>query len=346
DDWKNFTDLDFRFAFTLTPPAGKQFVGVALLHGTTIVDSGNDMVTVSPLTIRNINFPSLDPASAAQMDQLVRAFVPPSVNISLRRLIASVPKKGTTTSFVQLCNDPPAIFVSNRPAILLFVDGQPQYSVIPNTKLEFVVNTAWPLFLDRKNSEYYLLVNKQWIAASALEGPWTPTNKLPREMDKVPSDTRWAALKSVIPAPKSTGAPVPTVFFSLVPADVVLFDGAPRYAPISGTQLTYVVNTTSNVFLYGPTEQFYYLTAGRWFSATSLRGPWTYATPFLPADFRHIPPTSLAARVLPSVPGTEEAKDAVLLARIPTTVVVNPTTVAKQVDVTYFGQPEFAPIQG
>jgi len=226
------------------------------------------------------------------------------------------------------------------------VDGQPQYSVIPNTKLEFVVNTAWPLFLDRKNSEYYLLVNKQWITASTLEGPWTPTNKLPREMDKLASDPRWAALKTAIPAPKSTGAPVPTIFFSLAPADLVLFDGAPRYAPIPGTQLTYVVNTSSNVFFYRPTEQFYYLTAGRWFSATSLRGPWTYATPFLPADFRHIPPTSLAARVLSSVPGTEEAKDAVLLAQIPTTVVVNPTTVAKQVDVTYFGQPEFAPIQG
>lgn len=93
DDWNNFADLDFRFAVTLTPPAGKQFVGVAVLHGATVVDAENDLVIVKELTITRINFPSLDPASAAQMDQLLRAFPPPSVNISLRRLIASVPKK-------------------------------------------------------------------------------------------------------------------------------------------------------------------------------------------------------------------------------------------------------------
>jgi hypothetical protein len=346
DDWKSFTGLDFRFAFTITPPAGKQVIGVAVLHGTTVVDPENDLVTVSPLTITSTNFPSLDPASAAQMDQLLRAFVPPSVNISLRRLIASVPKKGTTTRTVELRNDPPAIFVSNRPAILLFVDGQPQYAAIPNAKLEFVANTTWPLFFDRKNSEYYLLVDKQWMTANATEGPWTPTNKLPREMDKLPNDPEWASLKNVIPPPKPTSTPLPTIFFSEVPAEVILFDGPPTYAPIPGTQLTYVVNTTNNVFFYGPTQQFYYLTAGRWFTATSLHGPWIYATPLLPSDFMHIPPESLAARVLASVPGTEEAKDAVLLAQIPTTIVVNPATAAAQVNVSYFGQPQFAPIPG
>ena len=171
DSWNNFADLDFRFAFTLTPPAGKQFVGVAVLHGATVVDAANDLVIVNPLTIKSINFPSLDPSSAAQLDQLLRAFVPPSVNISLRRLIASAPKKSAALT-VALRHDPPAIFVSNRPAILLFVDGQPHYAPIPNTKLQFVVNTTWPLFFDAKNSKYYLLVDKQWMAASTLEGPF------------------------------------------------------------------------------------------------------------------------------------------------------------------------------
>jgi hypothetical protein len=347
DDWKNFTDLDFRFAFTITPPAGKQVIGVAVLHGTTVVDPENDLVTVGPLTITSTNFPSLEPASTTQMDQLLRAFIPPSVNISLRRLIASVPKKGSTTRTVELRNDPPAIFVSNRPAILLFVDGQPQYAAIPNAKLEFVANTTWPLFFDRKNSAYYLLVDKQWMTASALEGPWTPTNKLPKEMDKLPNDPEWASLKNRgIPPPKPTNAPLPTIFFSKAPAEVILFDGPPTYAPIPGTKLTYVVNTTSNVFFYSPTQQFYCLLAGRWFTANSLNGAWTYATPFLPSDFMHIPPASPAAKVLASVPGTEEAKDAVLLAQIPTTIVVNPTTAAAQVHVSYFGQPQFAPIPG
>ncbi len=345
DDWNNFTDLDFRFAFTLTPPAGKQFYGVAVMHGTTVVDAEHDLVTVNPLMITSINFPSLDPTSAARLDQLLRAFVPPSVNISLRRLIACAPKKETAPA-VAFRNDPPAIFVSNRPAILLFVDGPPQYAPVPKTKLELVANTTWPLFLDTKNSEHYLLVGKQWMTASAIEGPWTATYKLPREMEKLPADPQWTSLKNVIPPPLATGAPVPTVFFSVVPGEVILFNGPPVYASIPGTQLTYVVNTTSNVFFYNPTQEFYYLTAGRWFSAGSLQGPWSYATSRLPSDFMRIPPTSPAGRVLSCVPGTEEAKDAVLLAQVPTTVVVNPATAAAHVNVTYFGAPQFVPIPG
>ena len=50
--------------------------------------------------------------------------------------------------------------------------------------------------------------------------------------------------------------------------------------------------------------------------------------------------------MLVSVPGTEEAEDAVFLAQVPTTAVVSPKA-AEQVKVTYTGgNPEFKPIQG
>jgi hypothetical protein len=50
--------------------------------------------------------------------------------------------------------------------------------------------------------------------------------------------------------------------------------------------------------------------------------------------------------VLSSVPGTPEAKDAVLLAQIPTTVEINPTAAAATVKVAYNGEPAFDPIPG
>jgi hypothetical protein len=50
--------------------------------------------------------------------------------------------------------------------------------------------------------------------------------------------------------------------------------------------------------------------------------------------------------VLVSVPGTEEAKDAVLLAQIPTTIEVDPVKAAAQAKVSYSGTPEFKPIEG
>src|ERR1035438_7601553 len=65
----------------------------------------------------------------------------------------------------------------------------------------------------------------------------------------------------------------------------------------------------------------------------------------LPADFAHIPSSSPASVILASVPGTEEAKDAVLLAQIPTTMTVSPAAAAN-VKVSYGGNPQFEPIPG
>jgi hypothetical protein len=65
----------------------------------------------------------------------------------------------------------------------------------------------------------------------------------------------------------------------------------------------------------------------------------------LPADFSKIPDNSPKARVLASVPGTQAAADAVLLAQVPTTAVVNKADVEAKVKVNYDGQPEFKPIE-
>ena len=346
DDWKDFRELDWRMAVSLTPAGGKAAVGVVELHGQTIVDNDNKMVLIGNIKIERINFPSLDPSSASQMEQLMRKFLPKSVSISLHRLVASLPKKESDPG-VQLRSGPPAIFVSYKPAILLDVDGQPVRAPIQNANLEYVVNTHWPLFFDPQSSMFYLLVGKQWLTAAALEGPWAPVKKLPKEVNMLVKEPEWTNLKKFIPPPPAKrNTVVPAVFYSTSPAEVILFNGKPAYELIQGTRLKYATNTTSYLFLYTPTNQYYYLTAGRWFSANSLGGPWTFATSNLPADFVHIPRSSPASQVLASVPGTEEAKDAVLLARVPTTVIVNPSAAAATVKVTYVGTPQFVLIAG
>jgi hypothetical protein len=111
--------------------------------------------------------------------------------------------------------------------------------------------------------------------------------------------------------------------------------------------LAYGSNTDSPVFKYTPTGAFYFLTSGRWFTASRpLVGPWTFATYSLPPDFARIPANSPAAEVLASVPGTAEAEDAVLIAQIPTTATVNAAQAAAAVKVSYVGEPQFQPIEG
>src|SRR6185312_11075441 len=119
----------------------------------------------------------------------------------------------------------------------------------------------------------------------------------------------------------------------------------PVYAAVPGTQLFWVSNTESDVFRLGKTGSVYYLVAGRWFSAPDFTGPWTFATPSLPADFKKIPLEHPRSRVLASVPGTDQAAEAVLLAQIPQTARVNKKEL-KAPEVAYQGdKADFKPIE-
>ena len=99
------------------------------------------------------------------------------------------------------------------------------------------------------------------------------------------------------------------------------------------------------MFRIGKTGPVYYLVAGRWFSAPDFTGPWTFATPKLPEDFKQIPLEHDRSRVLASVPGTDQAIEAVLLAQVPQTARVNRTQM-KAPAVAYQGAPQFEPIEG
>jgi hypothetical protein len=345
DDWKDFTTIAWRQAFQLTPTGGKQVVGAVSFQGTTSVDTATRMVLFYDMNVLNTYFPSLPPASTAQMDQLLRTFIPPYVNISLDRVVAYLPKPQNVKT-VELNNNPPVIFVGYAPAILLSVDGDPVLAELPHTDLKSVVNTTWPLFQDKSNSQYYLLVSNIWLTASDLHGPWSRTMNVPRDFKKLPNSGKFAEVLKAVPPPQVSNPVVPGVFYATSPAEIILFDGQPSYTAITGTQLSFAKNTDSPLFVYSATQTYYYLAAGRWFSAPSLEGPWTFASLSLPSDFANIPLASPASAIVASVPGTNEAKDAVLIAQIPTTMILNPTTAAAQAKVSYSGAPEFAPITG
>lgn len=345
DDWQNFTDIKWRAAFQLTPSGGRQIIGAASFEATTEVNTDNHTVLMFNINVINTYFPGQDPVVTPQFDQLFRSFVPLTVTASLDRLVAYMPKAQSVKT-IALRNDPPFIFVSYTPAILLGIDGEPVLSEIPKTSLKFVVNTVWPLFFDTSNSQYYLLVNNIWLGAGDLHGPWSRVTKLSKAFDQLPDSGKFATAKKAIPPPTVSNAVIPQVCYSTVPAEVILFDGQPTYSAIPGTQLVYANNTDSPVFVYSATQTYYYLAAGRWFSAPNLTGPWTFASLNLPTDFANIPLSSPASAIRASVPGTSEAKDAVLIAQIPTTMLLNPTTAAAQAKVVYTGEPQFAPIEG
>ena len=131
------------------------------------------------------------------------------------------------------------------------------------------------------------------------------------------------------------------MFASSRPAELILLRGAPVYQNVTGTILEWVSNTDSDVFRVGESGLIYYLVSGRWFSAPDFTGPWTFATPTLPAAFREIPSITAIARPR-VVPGTPQAAEAVLIADIPQTARVSRSLAGPT--VTYQGSPNFQPI--
>jgi hypothetical protein len=347
DEWKSFKELNFRMAFTLTPKGQKDVVGIMVLQAQTDVNVDEHSVLLSNFKITEVTLPSVAAEKKPDVDKLARSFLPPdhTVVMSLDRLVATVEKSQAAPPAVTVQNDPPIIFVSNTPAILLSVEGEPVRADIVATNLGFVVNSNFPLFFERQGvKEYYLYGGEQWLKAASLEGPWTAAPKLPADMYKVVKDPKWKEMEKPILSLSGKGKP-PAVFYANKPAEVILFKGEPSYAQIPATQLSYATNTDADLFVFNTTKDYYYLAAGRWFRAASLKGPWTYSGAELPPDFANIPEDNPAARVLVSVPGTDDAKDAVLMAQVPTTAVVDPKA-AEQAKVTYNGKPEFKAIPG
>jgi hypothetical protein len=135
-----------------------------------------------------------------------------------------------------------------------------------------------------------------------------------------------------------------TVLRADPPAELILIEGEPSLTPISGTSLMFVKNTEQDLFLHRAEGLYYYLTSGRWFRARQLKGPWAAVGDDLPGDFSRIPEEHPKSDALAAVPGTPQAKEAVIEAQIPKKITVKRKEAA--VKVQYSGKPQFEPVQG
>jgi hypothetical protein len=343
--WRGYRSLIADTAVSIQDSNTKPILGVISWHADTITDVNSRTVFVRNIQVVSSRFPSLGAPQEAAMQQRVREAYPTmTFTISLDRMIASVEKANAPVQTIATTTPPPPppIFVSTTPAIVLVVQGKPVLAPVPGTVLQYVVNTNWDLFFDGSN--YFLLNGKTWLKSKNLGESWAVATNLPPDFVKIPKGQNWDDVLKAVPPPASTAA-APKVFFTDKPAELILFKGAPAYAKIPGAALLYATNTESNVFRHTPGNQIYVLLSGRWFRADNLQGPWTFASNDLPVDFSRLPAKQPYSVVAASVPGTQEASDAVLLAQVPTTAIVNRAQAESQVKVVYSGEPQFVPIE-
>ncbi|MCK5503717.1 MAG: hypothetical protein KAJ10_01040, partial [Thermodesulfovibrionia bacterium] len=347
DAWDNYTTLTGKSAVVVQLKGEKkEYYGAIYLQADTKVDFETRTVLLDNLRVTKQIFPNIDKKHDSRCKQAVIAALPlgKSDTFSLDRILAGLERTKQHAMAVSVNLEPPPIYHSERPAILVIFMGEPQFKAIPgNPDLLYAVNTNWDIIHEMGTTRYYLLNNDSWLVTTDINnGPWKPASSLPKSFKTLPDDENWQAVKKNIPGKKT--AMVPKVFISTKPAELILTEGSPEYSPISGTKLLYLTNTESDIFLHSPTSTHYFLTAGRWFKAKKISGPWTAASKDPPGDFSNIPTTHKKAYVLSSVPGTPEADAAVLLASVPRKATVDRKNTT--VKVVYEGKPEFIIIDG
>jgi hypothetical protein len=347
DDWPDYKLLKARSAIAFQPTGTTNpQLGIIEMQAKTEVDFESRLVKLTNLRITGGNFPGVpkekNDSALAVLKGLLNSDNIRSVELD--RILASLERAGIKK--VELKNDPPKIFFSKKPAVLMMFDGKPVLSPIKDSDLKFTVNTNWDVFYDEKSKTNYVRNEKTWWKSQNLNGPYTPAEKLPDSFKKLPINDNWKDVLLANPPQKLKAEDMPVIFISEQPAELIQIQGEPDYKPITQTTLTYVSNTESTLIFNPADNYFYYLVSGRWFRTKNLEnGPWSFATPSLPAEFKKIPAEHALGKVRSSVPGTREAEEAMIQASIPQTAKINKNT-AKAPDVTYAGnKPDFQPIE-
>lgn len=193
----------------------------------------------------------------------------------------------------------PEVVVATTPTEIITTNGPMDWQPIEGTQLLYVGNTTGNIFLDLVDQQYYVLVTGRWFRAATLTGPWShvPGQDLPVDFAQIPDASPKENVKASVPGTAQAEeaaiqAEIPhmaAVYTAKVSFQPIV-NGAPVLNPIPDTPLMYVFNSPQPIIMVTG-NQWYAVQAGVWFTAASVKGPWTVATS-IPAAIYSIPPSS------------------------------------------------------
>jgi len=95
--------------------------------------------------------------------------------------------------------DVPDVYVVYGPTELIETTGDPKFTPIPGTGLEFAANTSGNIF--RLGTDYYILVSGRWFKNPTLDGPWTfvDSQAMPADFAKIPADSPKSTVLASVP---------------------------------------------------------------------------------------------------------------------------------------------------
>lgn len=337
-----------RAAVSVTPAGESEpHFGAMWFWARIETDLDDRIVDFADLQVTAARFPTIDESEVGELKRIVETEIPRyDLTMSLDQFLAGLEAIETKrTAADQLRHEPPRILHVQEPSVLVLIDGEPRLARVEDADLEYVVNT--PFLIVKEQRDFYLRGGTQWWKSKAVAGPWEPVD--------APSDAVGRFAEQAAPdsqGPGSLDEPeefadlvVPNVYVSTEPAELIESAGKPEWTPVGDTDLLFMTNTESDVFMSIESQEVHVLLAGRWFASRSLsEGPWRHVAPQdLPDDFAKMPPDSTYEHVLASVPGTLQAQEALLENVIPQTATVSRAETTLEVE--YDGEPRFEAIE-
>ena len=261
------------------------------------VDSAAGVASLVDTEVLGVSFPAGADATQA-WQEFLRFAVPPKVKtvplatLESGRTTAQTRQRAAAATAVTA----PRIIVSERPAVLVYIDGDPRYVPLKGTDLVGVVNTRVLLLTDPAGT-YYLHLYNGWVQAASFDGPWQIA-LVPPDTQALEQAARDSGRVNFLPGKPDAngGSPIlsvghlPDIIVATQPTALIVLDGPPRYASVAGTTLQYATNTSAHLFRDAASGEVYVRIGGFWFRAADINGSWVHVpAASLPAAFSAIP---------------------------------------------------------
>ncbi len=338
--------LTARAAVAVTPSGATDPVfGAVWFKCKVETDRDQRLVTLIDMDVPEVKFPDAKPEQIEKLGRILKPELTKQAHpISLDRLLTALELADKEKAAAEnLSTKAPKILFVRHPAVLISIDGQPQLRTTDNSKVMRVINTPFLILLEPSSKSYYLRGGDDWFTAGDIKGPWQAAKDPPDSISALVVKDPNASEQDAAAFPKREG--MPQIIVATEPSELISCDGEPKYSPIADTSLLYMSNTDSDVFMEISSQKYFVLLSGRWYSAKSMNGPWTYVpADKLPDDFAKIPEGSDKGHVLAHVAGTDQAVEAVQDSCIPQTAKIDRKKATLKVN--YDGAPRFKAIEG
>ena len=318
--------------------------GAMFFEATLHTNKDSRMADLESLKISNAKFSGVDDQTKLEKlkDLVESEALKWKIEISIDELVATIQKENAASGATQFNHSAPKILYRNKSTTLVLLDGEPKIQKDKDLDADRVINTPYLIF--KEGSQWNMYTGGIWYKSTDVKTGWSQNTKLSSKIKSVDEQIKKQEKEQA--KGDSIGKPeVTDIIVSTEPAELLQTKGEPDYKTIAGTSLLYISNSSNNIFKDINSQKTYILLAGRWYSSSSMNGPWEYvASDKLPADFAKIPEGSEKDEVLASVAGTAAATEAKIDAEIPQTAKVDKKTAT--IKVEYDGSPKFKAIEG